>query len=50
MSTKAVGAVLTGRCGLHAQRVLDSAGIRVITGLSGRVREILSQYKSEEDR
>ena len=50
ISSKDVGVVLTGHCGPHAQRVLNSAGIRVITGLSGRVREILSQYKSEENR
>ncbi len=50
ISSKDVGAVLTGQCGPNAQRVLNSAGIRIITGLSGRVREILSQYKSEEDR
>jgi predicted Fe-Mo cluster-binding NifX family protein len=50
ISNKDVGAVLTGHCGPNAQRVLDSEGIRIITGLKGKIREILSQYKSEEER
>ena len=44
ITNKDVSAVLTGHCGPHAQRVLNSAGIRIITGLSGKVRNILSQY------
>lgn len=47
ISTKNVGAVLTGNCGPNAQRVLEASGIRVITGTTGKVEEALAQYKSE---
>lgn len=47
IASKNVGSVLTGHCGPHAQRVLSSAGIRIVTGLSGKVKNILSQYKPE---
>lgn len=40
-----VGAVLTGNCGPKAYAVLKKAGVSVITGLSGSVKEALEQYK-----
>ncbi len=49
ISSKNVGAVLTGSCGPNAQRVLQSAGIEVITNVSGKVNDALSKYKSERD-
>lgn len=48
ISSKDVGTVLTGQCGPNAQRALSSAGIHIVTGLSGKVRDILSQYTLEE--
>ena len=42
-----VGTVLTGNCGPNAQRVLQSSGIKVITGVSGKVEDLLSKYRSE---
>jgi len=48
ISSKNVGAVLTGNCGPNALRVLQSSGIRVITGTSGKIRDILQKYKSEK--
>jgi predicted Fe-Mo cluster-binding NifX family protein len=42
-----VGTVLTGNCGPNAQRVLQSSGIKVITGVSGKVEDALSKHKSE---
>ena len=48
ISSKNVGTVLTGDCGPNAQRVLQSSGVNVITGISGKVRDVLSQYKSKE--
>lgn len=45
--SKNVGTVLTGSCGPNALRVLQSSGIRVITGTSGNIRGILQKYNSE---
>ena len=47
LSSKNVGTVLTGNCGPNAQRVLQSFGAKVITGVSGKVEDALSKYKSE---
>ncbi|MCF8036967.1 MAG: NifB/NifX family molybdenum-iron cluster-binding protein [Desulfobacteraceae bacterium] len=47
---KGVGAVLTGSCGPKAYAVLERAGISVITGVSGSVRQALEQYKNGELR
>ncbi|MBC8357703.1 MAG: hypothetical protein ISS41_06800 [Candidatus Aminicenantes bacterium] len=47
ISNKNVGAVLTGNCGPNAQRVLQSSGVKVITGVTGKVEDVLSKYKSE---
>jgi predicted Fe-Mo cluster-binding NifX family protein len=44
---KNVGTLLTGNCGPNAQRVLQSSGITVITGISGKIKDALSKYKSE---
>jgi len=43
---KGVSAVLTGNCGPNAYQVLSSAGIQVITGVSGRVGEAIELYRS----
>ena len=47
VSSKDVGTLLTGNCGPNAQRVLQSSGIKVITGVSGKVEEALKKFKSE---
>jgi predicted Fe-Mo cluster-binding NifX family protein len=46
-NNKNVGTLLTGDCGPNAQRVLQSSGITVITGTSGKIKDALSKYKSE---
>ncbi|MBE0479570.1 MAG: NifB/NifX family molybdenum-iron cluster-binding protein [Dehalococcoidia bacterium] len=43
---KEVVAVLTGNCGPNAYRTLQAAGIEVITGVSGTVREAIEKYRT----
>ena len=47
LSKNNAGTLLTGNCGPNAQRVLQSSGITVITGISGKIKDALSKYKSE---
>lgn len=44
--SKGVGVVLTGNMGPNAFQVVQSAGIKVITGVSGKISEVLERYKS----
>jgi predicted Fe-Mo cluster-binding NifX family protein len=44
--SKGVEAVLTGNMGPNAFQVVQSAGIKVITGVSGKISEVLERYKS----
>lgn len=46
MAQKGVAAVVTGSCGPNAFQVFSAAGIQVITGASGTVRQALQSYKS----
>ena len=46
MAEKGVQHVLTGNCGPNAYQTLSAAGIGVIVGCSGGVREVIEQYKS----
>jgi len=41
VADRGVGHVLTGRCGPNAQKVLSAAGIRIVDGCEGTVREAL---------
>jgi len=43
---KGIEAVLTGNCGPNAYQVLAAAGIKVVTGVSGKVRDAIQDYKS----
>ena len=42
---KGVEAVLTGNCGPNAHQVLSAAGIQVLTGVSGTVKDAIEEYK-----
>ena len=46
MSEKGVTTVLTGNCGPNAFNVFGQAGIQVIVGLSGPVRNAVEQFKT----
>ena len=43
---KEVEAVLTGNCGPNAFSVLEAAGIKVMTGVSGGIQEAVESYKA----
>lgn len=45
VADKGVEAVLTGNVGPKAHQVLAAAGLKVVTGVSGPVREAVQQYK-----
>jgi predicted Fe-Mo cluster-binding NifX family protein len=46
LTGKNIEAVLTGNCGPNAYTTLTAAGIKVITGLSGKARDAIEQYKT----
>jgi len=41
---KGPAVILTGSCGPNARQVIDQAGIRVITGVSGTVSQVVQQF------
>ncbi len=42
---KGVEAVLTGNCGPNAYQALEAAGVKVVTGVTGTVREAVEGYR-----
>jgi predicted Fe-Mo cluster-binding NifX family protein len=43
---KGVAAIVTGNCGPNAHQVLSAAGIEMITGASGKVKDVLESYRA----
>ena len=48
LANKGVTVILTGNCGPNAFQTFGAAGIQVITGVTGQVREAVRMYKSGE--
>jgi predicted Fe-Mo cluster-binding NifX family protein len=46
VSEQGAEAVLTGNCGPNAHRALTSAGVQVIVGVSGTVRDAVEQFNA----
>jgi predicted Fe-Mo cluster-binding NifX family protein len=44
ITSKGVEAVLTGECSPDVYQVLSSEGIKVITGISGKVKDSIEEY------
>jgi predicted Fe-Mo cluster-binding NifX family protein len=42
---KGIEAVLTGNCGPNAYQVLSAAGIKVFTGVAGKLQDAIEGYK-----
>lgn len=45
VASKGVDVVITGNCGPNAARTLQAAGIKVITGFNGTVRQAIEDFK-----
>ena len=48
ITNKGATVVLTGNCGPNAFQTLSAAGIQVIVGISGKIREVIEKYKKGE--
>ena len=46
VSQKGVAAIITGNCGPNAHQVLSAAGIEMITGASGSVKDTIESYRA----
>ena len=46
LADKGIAAVLTGNCGPNAFNVLEAAGIKVITGVSGTAKDAVADYQA----
>jgi len=41
---KGIEAVLTGNCGPNAHGVLAAAGVKIVTGVSGKIADVIKDY------
>ena len=48
IARKGVNVLITGNVGPNAFQALKAAGIKIVTGASGTVRDVIEKYKSGE--
>ena len=48
VAAERVDTVITGNCGPKAFRMLQAAGVQIVTGAKGRIAEIIHQYRQGE--
>ena len=46
IARREIAALLTGNCGPNAHQVLSAAGIKVITGVSGKIEDVIGDYRA----
>ena len=46
IANKGAEVILTGNCGPNAYQTLTAAGVQVITGVTGRIRDAIEAYKA----
>lgn len=46
VADKGVAAIITGNCGPNAHQVLSAASIEMITGASGKVKDVIESYRA----
>ena len=46
IADKGAEVVLTGNCGPNAYQTLSAAGVQVVTGVSGRIRDAVESYRA----
>jgi predicted Fe-Mo cluster-binding NifX family protein len=46
IASREISALLTGNCGPNAHQVLSAAGIKVITGASGKIEDVIEDYRA----
>ncbi|MBD3170241.1 MAG: dinitrogenase iron-molybdenum cofactor biosynthesis protein [candidate division Zixibacteria bacterium] len=48
IASKKVDALLTGHCGPKAFQVLKTAGINIVVGVRGEVKDVVEKFKNDE--
>ncbi len=45
VASKGADVVITGNCGPNAMKTLNAAGVKVIVGQEGKVREVIEEFR-----